>query len=54
MKDWTGTITSTFKTIGASNHTDKEREHNYTMVQLRWRVQYEEKSRKSGAQTAFL
>ena len=28
MKDWTGTITSTFKTIGASNHTDKEREHN--------------------------
>lgn len=26
MKDWTGSITSTFKTIGASNHTEKERE----------------------------
>lgn len=26
MKDWTGTGTSTFKTIGASNHTEKERE----------------------------
>ena len=23
MKDWTGTGTSTFKTIGASNHTEK-------------------------------
>lgn len=30
MKDWTGTGTSTFKTIGASNHTAKEREaHDY-------------------------
>ena len=30
MKDWTGTGTSTFKTIGASNHTEKERErHDY-------------------------
>lgn len=28
MKDWTGTLASTFKTIGASNHTDKERENN--------------------------
>ena len=28
MKDWTGSITSTFKTIGASNHTEKEREAN--------------------------
>lgn len=26
MTDWTGTGTSTFKTIGASNHTEKERE----------------------------
>ena len=26
MKDWTGTGTSTSKTIGASNHTEKERE----------------------------
>lgn len=30
MKDWTGSETSTFKTIGASNHTEKERErHDY-------------------------
>lgn len=30
MKDWIGTGTSTFKTIGASNHTAKERElHDY-------------------------
>lgn len=30
MKDWTGAGTSTFMTIGASNHTEKEREiHDY-------------------------
>lgn len=28
MKDWTGNKTSTFTVIGASNHTDKERERN--------------------------
>ena len=26
MKDWTGNGNSIFKTLGASNHTDKERE----------------------------
>lgn len=28
MKDWTGNKNSIFKTLGASNHTDKEREAN--------------------------
>jgi len=28
MKDWTGNRNSTFKTLGASNHTEKERENN--------------------------
>ena len=28
MKDWTGNRKSTFVTLGASNHTDKEREDN--------------------------
>lgn len=28
MKDWTGNGNSIFKTIGASNHTDQEREKN--------------------------
>ena len=28
MKDWTGNKNSTFVTLGASNHTDKEREAN--------------------------
>lgn len=28
MKDWTGNRKSTFVTLGASNHTDKERESN--------------------------
>lgn len=28
MKDWTGNIKSTFTTLGASNHTEKEREQN--------------------------
>ena len=28
MKDWNGNKNSVFKTIGASNHTDKEREEN--------------------------
>lgn len=28
MKDWTGDKNSIFKTLGASNHTDKEREQN--------------------------
>lgn len=28
MKDWTGNNRSTFVTLGASNHTDKEREAN--------------------------
>lgn len=28
MKDWTGNKKSTFVTLGASNHTDKERESN--------------------------
>lgn len=27
-KDWTGNFNSVFKTLGASNHTDKEREKN--------------------------
>ena len=27
-KDWTGNYNSIFKTLGASNHTDKEREVN--------------------------
>ena len=27
-KDWTGNQNSIYKTLGASNHTDKEREHN--------------------------
>lgn len=26
MKDWTGNKNSIFKTLGASNHTDKERQ----------------------------
>lgn len=30
MKDWTGNKNSIYKTLGASNHTDKEREvHDY-------------------------
>lgn len=30
MKDWTGNKNSIFKTLGASNHTDKDREqHDY-------------------------
>lgn len=28
MKDWIGNSTSIYKTLGASNHTDKERELN--------------------------
>ena len=28
MKDWTGNVKSTFVTLGASNHTDKEREEH--------------------------
>jgi len=28
MKDWTGNKNSIYKTLGASNHTDKEREDN--------------------------
>jgi len=28
MKDWTGNGNSIYKTLGASNHTDKEREQN--------------------------
>ena len=28
MKDWTGNYNSIFKTLGASNHTEKERETN--------------------------
>lgn len=28
MKDWTGNKNSVFKTLGASNHTDKDRETN--------------------------
>ena len=28
MKDWTGNLNSVFKTLGASNHTDKEREED--------------------------
>lgn len=27
-KDWTGNSNSIYKTLGASNHTDKEREEN--------------------------
>ena len=27
-KDWTGNKTSIFKTLGASNHTEKDREEN--------------------------
>mgnify|MGYP007056014145 CR=1 FL=1 len=26
MKDWTGNKNSVYKTLGASNHTDKERQ----------------------------
>lgn len=26
MKDWTGNNNSVYKTLGASNHTDKERQ----------------------------
>ena len=30
MKDWTGDTNSIFKTLGASSHTDKERQtHDY-------------------------
>ena len=28
IKDWTGNSNSIYKTLGASNHTDKEREVN--------------------------
>ena len=28
MKDWNGNSNSIYKTLGASNHTDKEREEN--------------------------
>ena len=28
MKDWTENSNSIYKTLGASNHTDKEREQN--------------------------
>ena len=28
MKDWTGNSNSIYKTLGASNHTEKERETN--------------------------
>ena len=28
MKDWTGNKNSIYKTLGASNYTDKERENN--------------------------
>ena len=28
MKDWTGNSKSTFANLGASNHSDKEREFN--------------------------
>lgn len=28
MKDWTGNKKTTFVTLGASNHSDKERESN--------------------------
>ena len=28
QKDWTGNSNSIYKTLGASNHTDKEREAN--------------------------
>lgn len=28
MKDWAGNKNSIYKTLGASNHTDKEREVN--------------------------
>ena len=28
MKDWTGDKNSVYKTLGASNHTDKERQTN--------------------------
>jgi len=29
MKDWTGNKNSVYKTLGASNHTDKERQTFY-------------------------
>ena len=28
MSDWVGNANSIYKTLGASNHTDKERENN--------------------------
>lgn len=36
MKDWTGDKNSVFKTLGASNHTDKERQkHDYYATEPR-------------------
>jgi hypothetical protein len=36
MKDWTGNKNSIYKTLGASNHTDKEREvHDYYATEPR-------------------
>ena len=36
MKDWTGNKNSIFKTLGASNHTDKERQkHDYYATEPR-------------------
>lgn len=34
-KDWNGNSKSTFITIGASNHTDKEREeHDFAPIEI--------------------
>lgn len=35
-KDWTGNKNSVFKTLGASNHTDKERQEMIIMPQTLW------------------
>ena len=35
MQDWTGNKNSVYKTLGASNHTDKERQ--LTIPRVMWR-----------------
>lgn len=35
MSDWVGNGNSVYKTLGASNHTDKEREKTITMQPIR-------------------
>lgn len=35
MKDWTGNSNSVYKTLGASNHTNAEREHTISTLLTR-------------------